>query len=127
MNQYNCVLFLVSAEAKPGHRHKGQGVQTPRHSPEAVGAALGDLPPGPPSEAHEGGGERLALCLTLGFSGGLCRRGCGSQGQEAWEEWSWGFCGRELLYVKRRLEGSLLFRLPEKEHGVCGKRFRSIK
>lgn len=75
MNQYNCVLFLVSAEAKPGHRHKGQGVQTPRHSPEAVGAALGDLPPGPPSEAHEGGGERLALCLTLGFSGGAVPSG----------------------------------------------------
>lgn len=68
MIQYNCVLFLVSAEAKPGHRHKGQGVQAPRHSPEAVCAALRDVPPGPPSEAHEGGGERPAL-PDAGFLG----------------------------------------------------------
>lgn len=57
IHQYSCVLFPVSAEAKPDHRHKGQGVQTPWYSPEAVCAALGNLSPGPTSETHESGGE----------------------------------------------------------------------
>lgn len=56
----------VSAEAKPEHRHKGQGVQTPWYSPEAVCAARGNLPPSPTSKTHESGGESLVSLVRPG-------------------------------------------------------------
>lgn len=49
----------MSAEAKPEHRHEGQGVQTSWYSPEAVCAALRNMPPSPTSKTHESRGESL--------------------------------------------------------------------
>lgn len=49
----------MSAEAKPEHRHKGQGIQTSWYSPEAVCAALRNMPPSPTSKTHESRGESL--------------------------------------------------------------------